>query len=54
MYINFETSDGGNENSPSSTTKEVKYHYPDEITVFTRSFSSMLSSDVGHIGVFLD
>ena len=36
MYINFETSDGGNENSISSPTKEVKYHYRNEITVITR------------------
>ena len=36
MYIHFETSDGGNKNSLSNPTKEVKYHYPDEITVITR------------------
>ena len=36
MYINFETSDGGNDNSLSSLIKEVKYHYPYEITVITR------------------
>ena len=36
MYINFETSDGGNKNSLSSTTKEVKYQNPDEITLITR------------------
>ena len=35
-YINFETYDVGNENSLSSPTKEVKYHYHDEITVITR------------------
>ena len=36
MYINVETSDGGNENYLSSLTKEVKYHYTDEMTVITR------------------
>ena len=36
MYMEFETSDGGNKNSFSSPTKEVKYHYPDEITELTR------------------
>ena len=34
-YINVETCDGGNKNSLSSSTKEVKYHYQDEITVIT-------------------
>ena len=33
MYINSVTNNGGNNNSPSSSKKEVKYHYPDEITV---------------------
>ena len=36
LYNNFETSDGGNENSLSSPTKEVKYHYHNEIMVITR------------------
>ena len=36
MYIHFETCDGGNKNSLGSPTKEVKYHYHDEITVITR------------------
>ena len=35
-YINFEICDGGNENSLGYPTKEVKYHYHDEITVITR------------------
>ena len=36
MYINFETSDVGNENFPSFLTNKVKYHYPDEITTITQ------------------
>ena len=36
MHINVETSDGGNNSSLSTPKKEVKYHYPDEITVITR------------------
>ena len=35
-YIKFGNSDGGNENSLGSPTKEVKYHYHGEITVITR------------------
>ena len=35
-YINFETYDGGNENSLSSPAKEVKYRHHDEITVITQ------------------
>ena len=41
--MNFEICDGGNENSLGSTTKEVKYHYHDEITVITRQFPSMVA-----------
>ena len=35
MYIHFETSDGGNKSSLCYPTKEVKYHYADEITAIT-------------------
>ena len=35
-YINFETCDGGKDNSISYPTKDVKYHHHDEITVITR------------------
>ena len=36
MYKYFVTYDGGNNNSLSPPTKEVKYHYPNQITVVTR------------------
>ena len=42
MYINVETSNGGNKNSLSSLTKEVKYHYPNEITLLTQQLPSMV------------
>ena len=41
MYINFVKNNGGNENSPSYLIKEVKYHYPNEITVITQQFPFM-------------
>ena len=36
MYIKVETSDGGNKDTLSSLTKEIKYHHPDEILLITR------------------
>ena len=36
IYINFVTNNSGNKNDLSSPTKEVKYHYPDEITLITQ------------------
>ena len=36
IYIQRVTNNSGNDNSPTSPKKEVKYHYPDEITVFTQ------------------
>ena len=44
MCINFETCDGSNKNSLCSLTIEVKYHYPNEITVITRKYPSMVRS----------
>ena len=36
IYVNFVTNSSGNDNSLSSPTKEVKYHYPNEIMVITQ------------------
>ena len=35
IFINFVTNNSGNENSLSSPTKGVKYHYPGKIMVIT-------------------
>ena len=36
IYMLCVTNNVGNDNFPTSPTKEVKYHHPDEITVITQ------------------
>ena len=41
----------GNDNSHTSPTKEVKYHYPDEFMVITRQLLSMQYTSVHNFAI---